>query len=194
MRSHLTMLLVALLAAAIVHAQAPSTQRALLDQYCAGCHNEKAKAGGLVLDKLDVDHPGQNAETWEKVIRKLQAGMMPPSGARRPERGALNAFTAKLASGIDQAAATHLNPGTTALHRLNRAEYANSVRDLLGLEVDATTLLPPDDSSEGFDNIADVLGVSPALLERYVSAASKIARVAVGDPSISPMTSTFRVP
>ena len=193
MRRYLATLPVALLAAAVGVAQSPSPERALLQQYCAGCHNEKTKSGGLVLDKLDVDHPGQNPETWEKVIRKLQAGMMPPVGASRPERTKLEAFTTKLATAIDQAAAAHPNPGATALHRLNRAEYANAVRDLLGLEVDATTLLPPDDSSEGFDNIADVLGVSPALLERYVSAASKISRVAVGDSSISPVTATYRL-
>ena len=168
-------------------------QNALVTQYCAGCHNEKAKAGGLALDRLDADNPAPNAEIWEKVIRKLQTGMMPPVGARRPERTALDGFAAKIAAGIDEAAAARPNPGTTALHRLNRTEYGNAIRDLLALDVDATTLLPPDDSSEGFDNVADVLGVSPALLERYVSAASKISRIAVGDPSISPLTTTYRL-
>ncbi len=175
-------------------ATAGAQDRALVDQYCVGCHNEKLKTGGLALDKISLDHPAENAETWEKVIRKVRAGMMPPAGARRPDRAALDAFTEKLAAELDRAAAANPNPGTVGLHRLNRSEYANAIRDLLGLEIDASTLLPSDDSSEGFDNIADALGVSPALLERYVSAATKISRVAVGDPAISPSTATYRVP
>jgi cytochrome c551/c552 len=168
--------------------------RVLLDQYCVGCHNEKLKTGGLALDKLDVDRPGENAETWEKVIRKLRAGMMPPAGAGRPDRATLDAFAHRLEAQLDRAAAANPNPGALGLHRLNRSEYANAVRDLLALDIDAATLLPSDDSSEGFDNIADALGVSPALLERYVSAATKISRVAVGDPAISPSTATYRAP
>lgn len=169
------------------------TDRALLNQYCVGCHNEKLKTGGLMLDKLDITHAGDNPETWEKVVRKLRAGMMPPSGAPRPSRAAMDAFIAKLETDLDQAEAAKPNPGTTELHRLNRAEYANAIRDLLALDVDASTLLPVDDSSDGFDNNADALGVSPALLDRYVAAATKIGRLAVGDPSISPSTSTYRV-
>jgi cytochrome c551/c552 len=168
--------------------------RALLDQYCVTCHNEKLKTGGLALDKISLEHPADNAETWEKVIRKLRAGMMPPSGVRRPDRATLDAFTQKLEASLDRAAAANPNPGSVGVHRLNRSEYANAIRDLLDLDIDAATLLPSDDSSEGFDNIADALGVSPALLERYVSAATKISRVAVGDPAISPSTATYRVP
>ena len=183
-----------MLAALTLHAQpSPSPQRALLDRYCVGCHNQKAKTAGLMLDQLDVSHPGENAETWEKVVRKVRAGMMPPSGAPRPDRAQLDAFAAKLETELDHTAAQRPNPGTTGLHRLNRIEYANAIRDLLALDVDATTLLPADDSSEGFDNIADALAISPALVERYTAAAVKISRLAVGDPLITPSTVTYRV-
>ena len=143
---------------------------------------------------MDPAQVSQSPETWEKVVRKLRAGMMPPSGAPRPERAAIDEFVAHLETSLDQYAAQHPNPGTVGLHRLNRAEYANAVRDLLAVDADVSTLLPSDDSSEGFDNIADALGVSPALLERYVSAATKISRLAVGDPATSPSTNTWRVP
>ncbi|HEY1637945.1 MAG TPA: DUF1587 domain-containing protein, partial [Rhizomicrobium sp.] len=168
--------------------------REFLDHYCTGCHNEKLKTAGLMLDRMDPAQPAQHPEAWEKVVRKLRSGMMPPAGAARPERATIDAFTAKLETALDRAAAAKPNPGTTVVHRLNRAEYANAVRDLIAVDVDADTLLPADDSSEGFDNIAAALGVSPALLERYVSAATKISRAAVGDPSITPVTATYRVP
>jgi uncharacterized protein DUF1592/uncharacterized protein DUF1588/uncharacterized protein DUF1585/uncharacterized protein DUF1587/uncharacterized protein DUF1595 len=125
---------------------------------------------------------------------KLRGGMMPPSGARRPERAVMDTFAANLESAIDRAAAAKPNPGTTALHRLNRTEYANAIRDLLGLPIDVTTLLPPDDSAEGFDNVADVLGVSPLLIQGYVAAAAKISRVAIGNPEISADKATYRIP
>ena len=128
------------------------------------------------------------------MVRKVRAGMMPPSGAPRPDRAQLDAFAAKLETELDRAAALKPNPGNPGLHRLNRTEYANAIRDLLALDVDAATLLPADDSSEGFDNIADALAVSPALLERYAAAAAKISRLAVGDPLITPSTATYRVP
>jgi cytochrome c551/c552 len=180
------------LVAGTLAAQTP--ERKFLDQYCVGCHNEKVKTAGLMLDRMDPAQVGNAPETWEKVVRKLRAGMMPPAGAAHPERASIDAFTVKLEGALDKAAAAKPNPGNTIVHRLNRAEYANAVRDLVAVDVDAETLLPADDSSEGFDNIADALGVSPALLERYVSAATKISRIAVGDPSISPATATFRVP
>ncbi len=164
-----------------------------LNQYCVGCHNRKLKTAGLMLDELQAGPVADNAETWEKVVRKLRAGMMPPAGAPRPARAGMDAFIATLEMDLDRAAAAKPNPGTTALHRLNRAEYANAVRDLLALDVDASTLLPVDNSSDGFDNNAEALGVSPALLERYVGAAAKIGRLAVGDPSIGPSTDTYRV-
>jgi hypothetical protein len=174
--------------------QAAPQDRSFLNQYCTSCHNEKSKVAGLMLDKLDVAHPGDQAETWEKVIKKLRTGMMPPSGARRPERAATDAFTSNLESALDKAATTKPNPGTTALHRLNRTEYANAIRDLLALPIDVTTMLPPDDSAEGFDNVADVLGVSPLLIQGYVAAATKISRLAIGDPEITADKATYRIP
>jgi uncharacterized protein DUF1592/uncharacterized protein DUF1588/uncharacterized protein DUF1587/uncharacterized protein DUF1585/uncharacterized protein DUF1595 len=168
--------------------------RALLDRYCVGCHNEKIRTAGLAIDKLDLAHPGNNAEVWEKVDRKIRAGMMPPSGVPRPDRATLDAFASQLETALDKAAAAKPNPGTTGLHRLNRTEYANSIRDLLTLEIDPSTLLPADDSSEGFDNIADALAISPALLERYIAAATQLSRLAVGDPATTPSTATYRIP
>jgi len=173
--------------------QPVSSQQELVNKYCATCHSEKAKTGGLVLEKLDVDHPGNNPEVWEKVIRKLRAGLMPPTGASRPDRATLESFRTKLEAGIDQAAVAKPNPGVTALHRLNRTEYANSVRELLSIDVDVATILPADDSSEGLDNIADVLGTSPALIERYMAAAAKISRLAVGNTDITPLSTTYKV-
>lgn len=171
-------------------AAAPSA--ALLTQYCVTCHNARAKAGGLTLDPAELTELDRHAETWEKVIRKLQTGMMPPAGAPRPARAASDAFVAALQSQIDRAAAAQPFAGTPALHRLNRTEYANAVRDLLALDVDASSLLPPDDSAAGFDNNADVLGISPALIEGYATAAAKISRLAVGDPSIGLDRVTYR--
>jgi Protein of unknown function (DUF1592)/Protein of unknown function (DUF1588)/Protein of unknown function (DUF1585)/Protein of unknown function (DUF1587)/Protein of unknown function (DUF1595)/Planctomycete cytochrome C len=173
--------------------QPASSQQELVNKYCVTCHNERAKTGGIVLEKMDVDHPAANAELWEKAIRKLRAGLMPPSGAPRPDRVVLDQFRATLETAIDQAAASKPTPGATALHRLNRTEYANAVRDLIAVDVDVATVLPADDSSEGLDNIADVLGTSPALIERYVSAGAKISRLAVGDTDISPLSTTYKV-
>jgi cytochrome c551/c552 len=153
-----------LLIAAVARPQNTSPDRALLNQYCAGCHNEKLKTAGLMLDKLDLAHPGQDPEVWEKVVRKLRAGMMPPAGMPRPDRATLDLWTGKLETELDRAAAAKPNPGSTGLHRLNRTEYTNAIRDLLAIDVDGSTVLPADDSSEGFDNIADALAVSPALI------------------------------
>src|SRR5215471_1351947 len=176
------------------HGQQPaSSQQELVNKYCVTCHNERAKTGGIVLERMDVDHPAANAELWEKVIRKLRAGLMPPSGAPRPDRAVLDQFRATLETAIDQAVASKPTPGATALHRLNRTEYANAVRDLIAVDVDVATILPADDSSEGLDNIAEVLGTSPALIERYVGAATKISRLAVGDTDIGPLSSTYKV-
>ncbi len=174
-------------------AAAAQDPQALLNRYCITCHNAKLKTGGLALDKLDLNEVEPNAETWEKVVRKLHAGMMPPAGAPRPDRKSLDALAGAVSDALDRAAAANPNPGRAPLHRMNRVEYANAIRDLLGVEVDATTLLPADDSDSGFDNIADVLGISPALLERYVSAAAKISRLAVGDPETAPLDVTYTV-
>ena len=179
---------------ALVRAQTPPPEQAVLNRYCIGCHNEKTKIAGLMLDKLDYTHPGKDAASWEKVVRKVRSGMMPPGGAPRPDRATLDSFASKLETELDRDAAATPNPGFTGLHRLNRTEYANAVRDLLSLEVDAATLLPADDSSEGFDNIADALAVSPALVERYAAAATKVSRMAVGNVLTSAFTTTYRVP
>jgi hypothetical protein len=173
---------------------AVAQDRAFLNQYCVSCHNEKAKVAGLMLDKMDADHPGEQAEKWEKVVLKLRTGMMPPSGAKRPDLATAKTFVSSLEAALDRAAAAKPTPGTTALHRLNRTEYGNAIRDLLSLPMDVTSILPPDDSAEGFDNVADVLGVSPLLIQGYVSAATKISRLAVGDPEISADKATYRIP
>src|SRR5436853_4644345 len=139
-------------AAAAVAAQAPTPAAPpppLLTQYCITCHNQRLKTGGLMLDTMDVDHVGKDAAVWEKVVRKIRTGMMPPSGARRPDRPILDAFAADLEGRLDKAALSGLNLDAPSLHRLNRTEYANAIRDLLALDVDAATLLPPDASSEG---------------------------------------------
>jgi hypothetical protein len=169
-----------------------SPQRALLDKYCVTCHSDRAKTGGLTLQKLDVANTGANAETWEKVIRKLSVGAMPPSGMPKPSPADTKALVTYLEISLDKAYAANPSPGHATLHRLNRTEYANSVRDLLALDVDAASLLPPDDESYGFDNNADVLGVSPSLLERYISASRKVSRVAVGDLSQGAVAQTYR--
>jgi mono/diheme cytochrome c family protein len=166
---------------------------ALLKTYCAGCHNDRVKSGELSLEHIDVSDVPKSADTWEKVIRKVRAGMMPPSGVPRPEPARLDGFVAYLESSLDRAAAANPRPGRTSLHRLNRAEYANAIRDLLALDVDVNALLPPDDESSGFDNIADVLTVSPSLMERYLSASWNISRMALGNTKITPSTTTYRV-
>ena len=188
----------ALLLAAVVggHAQAPEQPQkpALLNQYCVTCHNQRLKTAGLLLDGMDVDHVGKDAAAWEKVVRKIRTGMMPPSGARRPERAVLDGFAADLEGRLDKAVVPGANLDAPALHRLNRTEYANAIRDLLALDVDVATLLPADASSEGFDNIADALGVSPSLIESYVTAAMKISRRAVGDRTLTPAQITYTAP
>jgi len=167
-------------------------QGELLSQYCVTCHNPRLNTGGLSLDPADLAKVEARAEVWEKVVRKLRTGMMPPAGAPRPSPEVLQTFTSRLEAQLDGAARP--DPGAPALHRLNRAEYSNVIRDLLALEIDATTLLPPDDAAAGFDNIADVLVISPALIEGYATAAAKISRLAVGDPAIGLDRVTYRPP
>jgi mono/diheme cytochrome c family protein len=171
----------------------PASQRAVLDKFCVACHNEKLKTAGLALDKADLDHVGSSAQMWEKVVRKLRAGQMPPVGLPRPDAATYDSLASSLETALDRAAAAKPNPGRASLHRMNRTEYGNAIRDLLGLNVNVSDLLPTDDASYGFDNIADVLTLSPALLERYLSAAGKISRLAVGDPATSPIIETYRV-
>jgi mono/diheme cytochrome c family protein len=179
--------------AAATSAAAP-LDPALLKQYCITCHNQRAKTANLMLDSLDYEHLEKDAQTWEKVIRKIKTGMMPPSGARRPERAVLDEFATEIEKRIDSAAARNINAGAAALHRLNRTEYANVIRDLLAIDVDVAALLPPDDATEGFDNMADALGTSPALIQGYVAAAMKISRRAVGDRTLIPSQVTYAAP
>ncbi len=171
--------------------EASPDARALLDQYCVACHNDRLQTAGLLLDHADVGHIGADGATWEKVVRKVRSGAMPPAGRNRPDEHVLDAFVAWLESELDREAATHPNPGRPADHRLNRFEYGNAIRDLLALEIDPETLLPPDESDHGLDNIAEVLSMSPTLLQRYLVAARKISRLAVGDPAIGPGIETF---
>ena len=166
---------------------------AVLNTYCVTCHSDKARTGGLTLEHADVVDIPKGEQTWEKVIRKVRAGMMPPPGMPRPDKATLDAFSAFLENSLDQAAALKPRPGRATIHRLNRTEYADAIRDLLALDVDAASLLPPDDESSGFDNIADVLNVPPSLMERYLSASWNISRAAVGNPGIAPSMVTYRV-
>ena len=171
-------------------------RRALLDTYCIACHNERLKTAGLILEAAAVDTAdvAGSAEVWEKVLRKVRSGEMPPAGRRRPDAATRAHFTAELIGELDAAAEASPDPGRPAVHRLNRTEYVNAIRDLLDLEIDGRALLPPDDSGYGFDNNADVLTMSPALLDRYIAAATKIGRLAIGDSRITPAVATYRIP
>ncbi len=166
----------------------------MLDKYCVTCHNQRLKTGGLALDNLNLDKVADNAETWEKVLRKLHGGMMPPQGMPRPDGATVDQFTGWLETSLDRAAAAHPEPGRSTLHRLNRTEYGNAIHDLLDLDIDPAAFLPADDEANGFDNIADVLRFSPSLLEQYLSASDKISSLAVGDPSITPISLVFQAP
>ena len=171
--------------------------RALLDRYCVACHNDRARQAGLTLESIDAGSVGRVAgevETWEKVVRKLRGRAMPPPGRPRPAAAAYDAAAAALETALDAAAAADPNPGRPPIHRLNRVEYRNAIRDLLALEIDERALLPPDESGYGFDNVADVLSVSPVLLDRYMAAAGKIGRLALGDAVIRPAVETYTVP
>ena len=169
-----------------------SPQRALIDGYCVGCHNQRTKTAGIMFDTMDLARPSDDAEVWEKAVRKLRGGMMPPPGARRPERTHVEAFVSWLETSLDEAAAAHPNPGRVALHRLNRAEYANAIEDLFGLRIDAAALLPKDDEADGFDNVASVLTVSPSFLDQYISAARVVSNRALGNPSARATSATYR--
>jgi mono/diheme cytochrome c family protein len=172
-----------------------SGEQAVMKQYCMGCHNQKAKMGGLALDPAYLDNAGTHAAVLEKVLRKVQAGVMPPAGAPKPSKEKFDEFISWTAGQLDAFATAHPNPGRTeALHRLNRAEYQNCIRDLLGLDINAGDLLPADDGSYGFDNIAGVLKVSQTLTERYLSVAGTVTRLALGEPPKTPEAVELRLP
>jgi mono/diheme cytochrome c family protein len=173
-------------------AQAPAARHAaVVNQYCVTCHNDRLKSADLSLEGVALENVASNAELWEKVVRKLQRGAMPPQGVKRPEPAALDGLTAYLEGELDRAALAKPNPGEPLVHRLNRTEYGNAIRDLLALDLDVSSLLPPDDSAYGFDNISDVLGLSPVLIERYVSAAEGVSALAIGEPDVSLGSSTY---
>ena len=172
---------------------APS-QQAVLAKYCITCHNQRAKTGGLALDTLDLADVPNHAEEWEKVVRKVRTGAMPPVGRARPDKATAESLVTWLEGELDRAAAEHANPGRPTLQRLNRSEYTNAVRDLLAVELDAASLLPADVAGYGFDNNADALTLSPALTERYLGAAAKIGQMAIGRPRGLPTPETFFVP
>ena len=175
-----------------VLAQSPAvSHQTTIQQYCVTCHNQRLKTGGLSLDTLDIANVQASAETWESVVRKLRVGAMPPHGVRRPDQKTTDSLIAWLEGELERTSSR--SPGRPVLRRLNRAEYANAIRDLLGLDVDVTALLPPDVSAFGFDNVADAQGSSPALLQAYLAAARKISAIAVGDPRINTGSDTYSV-
>ena len=168
--------------------------RDLLDTYCVACHNHTLKTAGLELDRLDASRVAEHSDVWEKVVTKLRTAEMPPPGRPRPDAAASRAVADALEQQLDAAAAANPHPGRVPVHRLNRTEYANAIRDLLGLEIDARTLLSSDEADqEGFDNVASVLSVSPVLLENYLGAARAISRRAIGDPTLRPVVDTFKI-
>jgi hypothetical protein len=176
------------------HEVGAANDTAVVKQYCVTCHNDRTKAGTLSLALFDAAKAADNTVVAEKMIRKLRAGMMPPAGARRPEPAVLTGLAASLETRIDRAAAVNPNPGWRPSQRLNRAEYARAVKDLLELEIDVTSYLPADTISDGFDNIADTQTISPTLMEGYLRAASQISRLAVGDRNASASSTTWKVP
>ena len=186
---------------AVAFAQAGSpattdqTPAAVLAKYCITCHNQTRKTAGLMIDKLDLQHVGGDAEVWEKVVAKFRTHEMPPPGAPRPDKATYDAVTAHLERALDAAIAAKPNPGHVPVHRLNRTEYTNAIRDLLGLKIDGESLLIADEPDKhGFENIAGLLSVSPSRLERYLAAARKVSRLAVGDPTINPTVETYTIP
>jgi hypothetical protein len=187
-----------LLATLVLACPVPAvSQGAVLNQYCVTCHNEKAKTAGLMLDRIRVDKVAENAPVWEKVVSKLRTGAMPPPGMARPTKANYDELATYLETELDRASAARPDPGRPVIHRLNRVEYSNAVRDLLGIDTDAIdikALLPPDESTQGFDNIGAVLSVSPVLMERYLSAAAKITRIAVGETAVRPLFETYTAP
>jgi hypothetical protein len=184
------------LLAATLQAQAPppADSRTVLNTYCVGCHNARLRTGGLALDEIDPERVAGSPDVWEKVARKLRTREMPPPGARRPGEDTYRSVIASLETALDAAAVAAPRPGRVPVHRLNRSEYTNAIRDLLALDVDGRQLIADEPDAHGFDNVASVLTASPALIESYLSAASTVSRLAVGDPSLAPVIDTFKVP
>ena len=170
-----------------------SAQRALLQRYCFTCHNERLKTANLLLDTMNVEKPGETPEVWEKVVRKLRGRQMPPAGMPRPDEAGYDAFVHYLETELDRMARANPDPGRPVIHRLNRTEYENAVRDLLAVEIDGAALLPADDAGQGFDNIAEILSVSPLLVERYIAVARKVSLLAIGDPDTRPYTESYSI-
>src|SRR5207247_9432131 len=171
-----------------------SPERAVLNRFCVTCHNARLHTAGLQLDTADVDHPGGNAALWDKVLYKLRTREMPPPGVPHPDNVTYDSLANYLETTLDQAAEARPNPGRPAVYRLNRFQYTNAIRDLIALDIDSASLLPADDSGYGFDYVGDVLTVSPMLVERYLSAAAKINRSAIGDLSVIPTSTDHAVP
>src|SRR5215468_5103672 len=183
--------------AASSHAQRTNTfdtavLRSLIEENCVACHNQKSRTAGVSLEGLNFNNVGDNVALWEKVLRKLRTGQMPPPGAPRPESSDVAVFVKWLEGALDRAASLDPNPGRPAVHRLNRTEYSNAIRDLLAVDIKPGSTLPVDDSGYGFDNIGEVLTLSPALLEKYISMARKVSRLAVGDPEVKPSEERFQ--
>lgn len=181
-------------AAGVPSQNSASGNRVLLDTYCVTCHNQKSATAGLALDKLDLEKAGEDAAVWEKVVHKLRTRTMPPAGRPRPDARAYQSLITHLETALDRAAAAKPDPGRPAIHRLNRAEYANAVRDLLAVDIDSESLLPVDEVDQGFDNIGDALSVTPVLMERYMSAARAIGRMALGQREVRPFSETYEIP
>jgi hypothetical protein len=179
--------------ATVMPALSVDAQTTLVKQYCATCHNDRMKAGGMSLAAFDAAHVVEQADLSEKMIRKLRAGMMPPAGVKRPDEATLAALASAFETAIDKAAAAKPDPGWRPFQRMNRAEYERSIGELLGIDVDVTAFLPPDTISDGFDNVADVQAFSPALMEGYLRAASQISRLAVGDRNASAGSTTYKL-
>src|SRR5438876_10530081 len=202
MRISILILILAVLApAAGAHWQAPGSAaagfespRALVDQYCVGCHNDTLKTAGVSLRAVDFTKASDHADVLERVLRKVRSGEMPPAGKPRPDAATASAFTAWLENTLDQSATAHPNPGRPAIHRLNRAEYSNAIRDLLALDIKPGSKLPADDTGYGFDNIGDVLTLSPILIERYMTVGRMVSRLAVGDINRKPEVNEFEAP
>ncbi|MEO1931283.1 MAG: DUF1587 domain-containing protein [Pseudohongiella sp.] len=198
--ARLSILMISLLVGGSLHAaevrESIDWQRSFLDQYCVACHNDVVREANFTLQSIALDQVGTHLEevgTWEKVVLKLRAREMPPPGLPRPDAPTYDQLATWLETSLDTAAAASPNPGQPAIHRLNRAEYINAIRDLLDLEIDGREYLPADDSGYGFDNIANVLTLSPSLLERYMIASAKISQIAVGDPNLLPTAKSYEM-